>query len=169
MVYNLCTPVWRVGTVRAMGFLMAAGLMWPAVAGAATASVDVTAVHLTSQGLRTELVLSLSAPTQHSVFTLSQPNRIVIDVDDAHLVSTLPAGIGAVANLRSAPHDGTLRLVLDLNTRAMPQSFLRQGASGPEIVVDITTPGAAPAIAAVPSPASAPGPVPIAPVFPSRT
>jgi len=154
--------------VRAMGFLMAAGFMWPAIAGAAAASVDVTAVRLTSQGAQTELVLSLSAPTQHTVFTLSQPNRVVIDVDDAHLDSTLPAGTGTVTNLRSAPHDGSLRLVLDLNTRAMPQSFLRQGVAGPELVVDLTTPGAAPAVAAVPQSASLPVPVPAAPVVPSR-
>ena len=152
--------------MRAMGFLMATGFVWSAAAAGAT--VDVTAVHLTSQGPRTELVLSLSAPTQHTLFTLSQPNRIVIDVDDADLRAALPAGAGAVASLRSAPHDGSLRLVLDLNTRAMPQSFFRQGASGPELVVDLTTPGAAPAIAAAPQAASAPVAMPTAPVAPKH-
>lgn len=138
--------------MRVMGIFIAAGL-WSALATAASAPVDVTAVRLTVDGARTELVLSLSARTDHTVFTLSQPNRVVIDVDDAHLSVALPAGVGAVTSLRSAPHDGTLRLVMDLNVRAMPQSFLRQGASGTELVVDLTGPGAAPAAPVVSTPA----------------
>lgn len=144
--------------MRAMGIFMAAGL-WSALVSAAAAPVDVTAVHLSAQGARTELVLSLSASTQHTLFSLSQPNRIVIDVDDAHLSAALPAGAGVVTSLRSAPHDGTLRLVMDLNTRAMPQSFLRQGPAGPELVVDLTAPGTA---AASPVAVIAPAPVSIA-------
>jgi N-acetylmuramoyl-L-alanine amidase len=154
--------------VRAMGIIMAAGL-WSALATAASAPVNVTAVHLTVAGARTELVLSLSAPTDHTVFTLSQPNRVVIDVDDARLVGSLPAGAGSVMSLRSAPHEESLRLVMDLNTRAMPQSFLRNGASGPELVVDLTTPGAAPAapVVAMASPASA-LPAPVVPAAPQH-
>jgi len=142
-----------------MGIIMAAGL-WSGFASAASAPVDVTAVHLTAQGAHTELVLSLSTAAQHTLFSLSNPNRIVIDVDDAHLSAPLPAGLGVVTSLRSAPHDGTLRLVMDLNSRAMPQSFIRQGASGPELVVDLTAPGAV--AASTPSvAASTPAPVAI--------
>jgi len=145
--------------VRAMGIIMAAGL-WSGFASAASAPVDVTAVHLTAQGAHTELVLSLSTAAQHTLFSLSNPNRIVIDVDDAHLSAPLPAGLGVVTSLRSAPHDGTLRLVMDLNSRTMPQSFIRQGASGPELVVDLTAPGAV--AASTPSvAASTPAPVAI--------
>lgn len=151
--------------MRAMGIFMAAGL-WSVFASAASAPVDVTAVHLTAQGARTELVLSLSATTQHTLFSLNDPNRIVVDVDNAHLSAPLPAGVGSVTSLRSAPHDGTLRLVMDLNSRAMPQSSLRQGPSGPELVVDLTAPGAVPASAPSVA-ASAPAPVvittPVAP------
>ena len=148
-----------------MGIFMAAGL-WSVFASAASAPVDVTAVHLTAQGARTELVLSLSATTQHTLFSLNDPNRIVVDVDNAHLSAPLPAGVGSVTSLRSAPHDGTLRLVMDLNSRAMPQSSLRQGPSGPELVVDLTAPGAVPASAPSVA-ASAPAPVVIStPVAP---
>jgi N-acetylmuramoyl-L-alanine amidase len=147
-----------------MGIFMAVGL-WSALAAAASAPVDVTSVHLTVAGARTELVLSLSAPTDHTVFTLSQPNRVVIDVDGARLTGTLPEGAGSVASLRSAPHEDSLRLVMDLNSRAMPQSFLRKGASGPELVVDLTTVGTAPAapVASTPPPVS----VPVASIVPA--
>ena len=150
-----------------MGIFMAAGL-WSALAAAASAPVSVTSVRLTADGAHTELVLSLSARADHTLFTLSQPNRVVVDVDDARLTGALPAGVGAVASLRSAPHEDSLRLVMDLNTRAMPQSFLRQGPHGPELVVDLTAAGAAAAPAAsTPSPASAPA-TPLVPAAPQR-
>lgn len=132
--------------MRAMGFWLASLL--PLWAAAASASVDVSAVQLSAQGSRTELVLSLSGRTEHSLFSLSEPNRIVIDVDNARLDAALPAGQGVVTGLRSAVHDDKLRLVLDLNARAMPQSFLRETARGPELVVDLQAFGAATAATA---------------------
>jgi len=147
--------------VRAMGFFLAAGLLLPTL-GAASAPVNVGAVQLVADGSRTELVLSLSAPADHTLFTLSQPDRIVIDVDNARLNAALPNGRGVITELRSALHDDKLRLVLDLSARAMPQSFLRQGPAGPELVVDLFTAGTA--VAAAPS-APAPTPVASLPVF----
>jgi N-acetylmuramoyl-L-alanine amidase len=144
-----------------MGFFLAAGLLLPTL-GAASAPVNVGAVQLVADGSRTELVLSLSAPADHTLFTLSQPDRIVIDVDNARLNAALPNGRGVITELRSALHDDKLRLVLDLSARAMPQSFLRQGPAGPELVVDLFTAGTA--VAAAPS-APAPTPVASLPVF----
>jgi N-acetylmuramoyl-L-alanine amidase len=141
-----------------MGFFLA---LLPVFAVASSATVTVNSVQLTGDATHTELLLSLSGNTEHTLFTLSQPNRIVLDVEDAELKSSLPPGRGLVSALRSAVHDDKLRLVLDLNARAMPQSFLRQTASGPELVVDMTAPGATP-VASVPAPVSA---VPTAPVI----
>jgi N-acetylmuramoyl-L-alanine amidase len=146
-----------------MGFFLA---LLPVLAAASSATVTVNAVQLTGDASHTELLLSLSGNTEHTLFTLSQPNRIVLDVDNAELKTQLPAGHGMVSSVRSALHDDKLRLVLDLTNRAMPQSFLRQTASGPQLVVDMVAPGAAaqaPAVTAqAPAPASAP---PMAPTF----
>jgi N-acetylmuramoyl-L-alanine amidase len=146
-----------------MGFFLA---LLPVLAAASSATVTVNAVQLTGDASHTELLLSLSGNTEHTLFTLSQPNRIVLDVDNAELKTRLPAGHGMVSSVRSALHDDKLRLVLDLTNRAMPQSFLRQTASGPQLVVDMVAPGAAaqaPAVTAqAPAPASAP---PVAPTF----
>jgi N-acetylmuramoyl-L-alanine amidase len=144
--------------VRAMGFFLA---LLPVFAAASSATVSVKSVQLTGDATHAELVLSLSGTTEHTLFTLSQPNRIVLDVDDAELKAGLPPGRGVVSALRSAAHDDKLRLVLDLNTRALPQSFLRQTAAGPELVVEMTAPGATP-LAAAPAPVSA---APTAPVI----
>jgi N-acetylmuramoyl-L-alanine amidase len=144
--------------VRAMGFFLA---LLPVFAAASSATVTVKSVQLTGDATHAELVLSLSGTAEHTLFTLSQPNRIVLDVDDAELKAALPPGRGVVSALRSAVHDDKLRLVLDLNTRALPQSFLRQTAAGPELVVEMTAPGASP-LAVAPAPVSA---VPTAPII----
>ncbi len=137
--------------------IMAAGLLAPVCALAAAAHVELGALRLDATPARTELVLSLSAPTEHSLFTLSHPDRIVIDVDRADLKAALPAGQGLVSSLRSGNHENNLRLVLDLNARATPRTFMRQGASGPELVVDLY-PSGAPAVdpATAPTVAAAP-------------
>lgn len=129
-------------------FLAAVGLLAPAFTLAA-APVQLNAARLDASPARTELVLSLSAPVEHSLFTLSHPDRIVIDVDGAILKAPLPAGQGLVDNLRSGMHDGNLRLVLDLSAHATPRSLLRQGATGPELVVDLYPAGVTPDTGAV--------------------
>lgn len=153
--------------MRAMGFLLA---LLPVFAAASSATVTVKSVQLAGDATHAELVLALSGSAEHTLFTLSQPNRIVLDVDDAELKAALPPGRGVVSALRSAAHDDKLRLVLDLNTRALPQSFLRQTASGPELVVEMTAPGATP-LASMPAPASTPVPaaaIITAPAMPSH-
>ena len=157
--------------MRAMGFFLA---LLPVFAAASSATVTVKSVQLTGDATHAELVLSLSGNAEHTLFTLSQPNRVVLDVDDAELKAALPPGRGVVSSLRSAAHDDKLRLVLDLNTRAMPQSFLRQGASGTELVVEMTAPGATPLasapapVSAVPTAAAPAAPVITAPAMPNH-
>ena len=127
--------------MRAIGVVMALGALVPTLGLAAT--VRVAGAELNTDAARTELVLSLSAATQHTLFTLAHPDRIVIDVDGATLTTALPAGQGVISGLRSAKHDDTLRLVLDLTGRATPRSFIRSGATGPELVIDLYPVGGA--------------------------
>ena len=131
--------------MRGSMLIMAAGLLVPVCALASPNHVALGALRLDVTPARTELVLSLSAPTEHSLFTLSHPDRIVIDVDRADLKATLPVGQGLVSSLRSGMHEGNLRLVLDLNDRATPRTYLRQSAAGTELVVDLYPNGAVPA------------------------
>ena len=143
--------------MRGSAFMVAAGLLVPLSAFAA--GVELKALRLDATPARTELVLSLSAPTDHSLFSLTRPDRIVVDVDHAGLKAVLPEGEGLVSGMRSGMHDNSLRLVLDLNSRATPRSFLRQGAAGPELVIDLYPAGAVPdagAASAVPAVAAAP-------------
>lgn len=127
--------------MRVIRSCMVAGLLIPALGLAAAPPVKVGAVQLDADAGRTELVLSLSAPAEHTVFSLTRPDRIVVDVDNAELTAALPAGHGIISALRSGAHDDSLRLVLDLTAHATPRSFLRQGRNGPEIVIDLFTAG----------------------------
>ena len=157
--------------MRGIGVFMLAGLCVSGLATAASASVRVSGVQLIASDARTELVLSLSGPAEHSLFTLTQPDRIVIDVDNARLDASLPAGRGLVSTLRSGAHDDKLRLVLDLTGRAMPQSSLRNGPNGTQLVVDLLPEGtravaSASQAATVSVPAPLPAPVAAAPSTP---
>ncbi|BAU48172.1 N-acetylmuramoyl-L-alanine amidase [Sulfurifustis variabilis] len=91
----------------------------------------------------TRLVLDVSGPVEHRLFTLSDPHRIVVDLEDAVLGGELPvldASGPLLAALRTGrPDPGTLRIVLDLKTEARPRSFLLKpaGQYGHRLVIDL--------------------------------
>jgi len=112
----------------------------------------------------TRLVLDLSAPVQHSLMTLSNPDRVVIDLSRARLAEgKLPEGQGFVRRLRVGERgNGDLRVVIDLTAPAMPNVFAvaPDGASGHRLVVDLnpSAGGKAGASAAAKLPERTPGP-----------
>ena len=73
----------------------------------------------------TRLVFDTSDPVSHKLFTLSNPNRLVIDLQNARLNGALPK-LGShplISRLRSASRDDKdLRVVLDLKTAVKPKS-----------------------------------------------
>ncbi|HLA31463.1 MAG TPA: N-acetylmuramoyl-L-alanine amidase [Pseudomonas sp.] len=91
------------------------------------AASDVRSVRLWRAPDNTRLVFDLSGPVQHSVFLLSAPNRIVIDVSGAKLATQfdqLALSNTPITSVRSAqrtPED--LRVVIDLSAPVTPKSF----------------------------------------------
>ncbi|TVP91864.1 MAG: AMIN domain-containing protein [Pseudomonadaceae bacterium] len=75
----------------------------------------------------TRLVFDLSGPADHTLFTLSSPERIVIDINNASFsanTDNLPLDDTPLTGVRSAPRDGgDLRVVLDLSANVNPRSF----------------------------------------------
>jgi len=117
-----------------MKALVTLALLWPVMALAAPANL--LGVHFAPVDGHAALIFDFSGPVEHRIFTLNNPNRIVIDVDNAHLAAALPAGQGVVKDVRSGIHDQTgLRVVLDLNSRAIPRSQLRKSTSGTQLFV----------------------------------
>ena len=118
----------------------------------AAAPAKVTDVRLWAGPEGTRLVLDLSAPVRHEVFTLENPDRVVIDLANTELAlrKELPSGQGPVKSVRSGPQAGNgLRIVLDLATKQSTNSFVvgPDGSAGHRLVVELPSGGAAPAAA----------------------
>jgi N-acetylmuramoyl-L-alanine amidase len=113
------------------------------------ASVEIEAVRVADESDRTRVVFELNAPVDHLVFTLPDPDRVVVDLKRARLGSSFDAPtVGKlVERVRHAPRNGNdLRVVLDLRKRARPQTFLLRpnGEHGHRLIVDLFPGGKAP-------------------------
>ncbi|EDY86490.1 N-acetylmuramoyl-L-alanine amidase [gamma proteobacterium HTCC5015] len=111
--------------IKKLGYTMLLQLF----AAAALAGVQVTDVRVASNNEYTRVVFDLDGPVDHSLFTLSKPERVVIDVKEASMRRNISSGELAKARvlnqLRSAARNGgDLRLVLDTNQRVRPKSFM---------------------------------------------
>lgn len=91
----------------------------------------------------TRLVFDLSEQVEHQVFSLDNPNRLVIDLSDATLFadfSELNFNESPITNIRSAVrNDNDTRVVLDLNTSIQARSFLLEENDqyGNRLVIDL--------------------------------
>ena len=116
-------------------------LLWSQ--GLAAAGVQVSGVRLSAAPSGTRVVLDLSSPASHALFTLQNPTRVVVDLRDAHIerqALSLPEGRGAVSRIRVANRDnGEARVVLDLAQDAQARSFLvpPDGPWGHRLVIDL--------------------------------
>jgi len=90
----------------------------------------------------TRVVFDLTAPVEHHVFTLADPDRIVIDLPDTRAAGplSLPEPKGVVAQVRAGGRTGgDLRVVLELTKAARPKAFLLapNDQYGNRLVVDL--------------------------------
>ncbi len=118
------------------------GLLLTALAVDAVAETKVNSVRLWRAPDNTRLVFDLTGPVQHSVFTLTAPDRLVIDINGASLgaplnVATANTPITAMRSAQRTPTD--LRVVIDLKKAVTPKSFtLAPNAQyGNRLVVDL--------------------------------
>ena len=91
----------------------------------------------------TRLVFDLSASADYNLFTLNNPDRVVIDISDSSTSNPLN-GLdftgSPISGIRSGARDGDdLRIVLDLDAAVRPQSFTLAPNSefGNRLVVDL--------------------------------
>lgn len=113
--------------VRLRGMSLFSGVLLALLTVEAWAAAEVRSVRLWRAPDNTRLVFDLSGPVQHSLFTLSAPNRIVINVSGADLNTALEqlslsnTPITSVRSAQRAP--GELRMVFDLSAPVTPKSF----------------------------------------------
>jgi len=106
-------------------------------------AVTVDGVRLWRAPDHTRLVFDLSGPIKHNVFPLTNPDRLVIDIEQASMkgsVTDLDFSNTPIQNIRSGIHDKhNLRIVLDLSAPLKPRSFpLKSNEQyGDRLVVDL--------------------------------
>ncbi|NVZ32900.1 N-acetylmuramoyl-L-alanine amidase [Pseudomonas sp. A4002] len=121
------------------------------------------------------LVLDLSGPVQYKTFTLTAPERLIIDLSGAKLTgdfSQLALTNSGITSIRSGHFgQGDTRIVLDLKAPMQLNSFLLppQDGQGHRLVLDLTSATHAPMqIAAAPAALAAPVPAPVDRAHPKR-
>ncbi|MBI2995009.1 MAG: N-acetylmuramoyl-L-alanine amidase [Gammaproteobacteria bacterium] len=125
--------------MRVLSYLLLA-LLAPAAAGAD--NVQVANVRIWAAPDSTRVVFDVSSPVQHSVELLSDPFRVVVDIEEAKLAASLSQPTlddKFLQRVRTGPRDGGLRVVLDLKKYARMKSFLLQPNQqyGDRLVVDL--------------------------------
>ncbi|MCX7062790.1 MAG: N-acetylmuramoyl-L-alanine amidase [Gammaproteobacteria bacterium] len=104
----------------------------------------------------TRAVFDFDMAIAPKVFTLPNPERVVIDFSDVRRGTRMPAasaGKGLIRSVRTGPREAGLRVVLDVGEKVVPQSFGLDASEGYgyRLIVDLvpkhprsTPPAAAP-------------------------
>jgi N-acetylmuramoyl-L-alanine amidase len=113
----------------------------------AQAGTEVSAVRVWPAPEYTRITLESTQPLEYSLFTVKDPQRLVLDIENVEpgpALESLPARIGAddafIAQVRIGRFKpGVLRLVLEVRTDVRPQAFALRpvGDYGHRLVLDV--------------------------------
>lgn len=103
------------------------GLLFLLTTLALPALADVQDVRVWQSPDKTRLVFDLSAPHEHKIFTLSSPDRVVIDISNAKVLTDL-SGLDtqstSIRSIRSARRNqNDVRIVIDVTEPVTASSF----------------------------------------------
>ncbi|CAH9017030.1 N-acetylmuramoyl-L-alanine amidase [Candidatus Nitrosacidococcus sp. I8] len=130
--------------LKKIGWLFTLFLATTSIALSAT---QIEGMRVWSATEKTRLVFDLNTTAEYRMFTLTQPDRVVIDIADTYLKQPLPQNNfdnGLVYGVRSdRKNNGILRIVLDLNQTATYSSYLLRPYKnlGYRLVIDLTQTG----------------------------
>lgn len=154
MLARIYRTIWR-AVLGTLAFALASGV---------SAQVVIKDVRVSAGPTSTRVVFDLSAPASHTLTTLSDPERVVVDIKAATSVAVtraLPSNQGFLKQIRfGEPRDGALRVVIDLAGSAAPKSFAvaPSGSFGHRLVVDLEGAAGKPRTAAAAAPQRAASP-----------
>ena len=133
------------------------------LAGGRVSAADLQDMKVLEDDEGTRAVLSLQGATNYKIFTLQNPERLVLDLSQARLAPgfRLPAPNGAVAGVRAGkPVSGTLRIVFDLGAAMATRSHVDHDGGVTRLTVELSPlDRIAAIIAAKPEISGAPTPV----------
>ena len=139
----------------------AAAVLFAALLGTAGSAeaARLEGIQLLEGGGGTRAVIDLSDTAEYKVFTLANPDRLVLDLAGTRLDTgyRAPAPNGVVASVRTGtPTEGDLRVVLDLSRAVKPRTRIEGAGGERRLVVELLGDAAAVATASpVPAPTSA--------------
>jgi N-acetylmuramoyl-L-alanine amidase len=125
----------------------------------ASFAANVEGIRLSHNEADTRLVFDLSAEVKHAIFSLSNPDRLVIDLKATQKpqVLTLPSLLDSpIKNIRYGIWEkNTLRVVLDLTqpVEFVSQTLAANDSLSPRLVVDLHNPAATKSVEKTPPPA----------------
>ncbi|MFB9068557.1 N-acetylmuramoyl-L-alanine amidase [Pseudofulvimonas gallinarii] len=136
------------GLLRRLSWLLSIGFLPTALLHAA----EIQRLQTQQQDGLTRTIVHLDGAPEYKVFTLANPDRVVIDIRNGRLAggfNSSPAGL--VENVRHGRQGSDLRIVLDLAATAQARSFVLSPSQrdGHRLVVELEQQGTA----------SEPGPV----------
>ncbi len=116
--------------------------VWLVAGPAALAATEFKGVRLWAAPDHTRVVFDTSGPLEHQLFSLSNPERLVIDVPSAQVAASLKTNKtgGLVKAIRTANNTpDNLRIVLDLKQAVKPRSFILKPNDryGHRLVIDL--------------------------------
>jgi len=118
----------------------------------AAAATNVKDIRLSSHDGYVRLVFDLDKTVDHSIFTLKNPERIVLDLKNTKMTHGMVDRVGAnslIRRIRSGvQNNDDLRVVFDLQHGVKPRSFLLgpSGKSGHRLVLDLHDENEKPAV-----------------------
>lgn len=124
---------------RALGAVLALIVL----SASSTWAAEVKDVRLWRAPDHTRIVFDLSDPADHTLIVLQNPSRIVLDVTNAQLKTTLddlPLSETPVKSIRTGVREGkNLRVVLDMSESVDPRSFALKAnkKAGDRLVLDL--------------------------------
>jgi N-acetylmuramoyl-L-alanine amidase len=111
--------------------------------GAGNANAKIKDIRLSKNNSYVRLVFDLDKLADHSVFTLHEPERVVLDIKNTKMPHGLVDRVQANSLIRSirsgVRNEKDLRVVFDLSDDVTPRSFLLapSGSSGHRLVLDL--------------------------------
>ncbi len=115
------------------GLLLLAWPLWAAT---------LTDIRVNNASTEAVVTLSFSGPPVYEFSSLSNPNRVVIDISQSGMVQGLPlafSGQNIISRIRSskAREPGNLRLVLDLTQKAQTRAQKEKSGGGYNVVLNV--------------------------------
>jgi N-acetylmuramoyl-L-alanine amidase len=141
-----------------------------AAATGTLSAADLRGVRLIDDGQGTRAVVEIDSLAGYKVFTLANPDRLVVDLGQARLVPGFraPGPNGAVAGVRTGkPTPDTLRLVFDLGAPVLADSRIEREGNLSRLTLVLSADSTSkPAAIAVASTNTAPAPIAAPPLDP---